>query len=254
MTVKNHFFRRLASDKRILVCAGLLFSMTMTSGFISNRPVSIAVDGHTIELNTPYRTPANILSQAGVTIQDKDECLLTSDDDGNTVLTVNRAVPVVFNIDGKKEEAKTCKPTVGEAVESFGYVGNGYQTELAAETAVEAGMEIIVKTVPVKPVVQTERGAVQYDKCITMEASAYLPSDGGGSGITATGAIARHGIVAVDPRVIPLGTKVFIPGYGIAVAADTGGAIKGQRIDLCMESYHDAIQFGRRDISVYVLG
>ncbi|MCI6869116.1 MAG: 3D domain-containing protein, partial [Selenomonadales bacterium] len=37
-------------------------------------------------------------------------------------------------------------------------------------------------------------------------------------------------------------------------AADTGGAIKGQRIDLCMESYHDAIQFGRRDISVYVLG
>ena len=170
------------------------------------------------------------------------------------MLTVNRAVPVVFNIDGKKEEAKTCKPTVGEAVESFGYVGNGYQTELAAETAVEAGMEIIVKTVPVKPVVQTERGAVQYDKCITMEASAYLPSDGGGSGITATGAVARHGIVAVDPRVIPLGTKVFIPGYGIAVAADTGGAIKGQRIDLCMESYHDAIQFGRRDISVYVLG
>ena len=254
MTVKNHFFRRLASDKRILVCAGLLFSMTMTSGFISNRPVSIAVDGHTIELNTPYRTPDNILSQAGVTIQDEDECLLTSDDDGNTVLTVNRAVPVVFNIDGKKEEAKTCKPTVGEAVESFGYVGNGYQTELAAETAVEAGMEIIVKTVPVKPVVQTERGAVQYDKCITMEASAYLPSDGGGSGIIVTGVIACHGIVAVDPRVIPLGTKVFIPGYGIAVAADTGGAIKGQRIDLCMESYHDAIQFGRRDISVYVLG
>ena len=130
MTVKNHFFRRLASDKRILVCAGLLFSMTMTSGFISNRPVSIAVDGHTIELNTPYRTPANILSQAGVTIQDEDECLLTSDDDGNTVLTVNRAVPVVFNIDGKKEEAKTCKPTVGEAVESFGYVGNGYQRQM----------------------------------------------------------------------------------------------------------------------------
>ena len=254
MTVKNHFIRRIASDKRILVCAGLLFSMTMTSGFISNRPVSIAVDGHTIELNTPYRTPANILSQAGVTIQDEDECLLTSDDDGNTMLTVNRAVPVIFNIDGKKEEAKTCKPTVGEAVENFGYVGNGYQTELAAETAVEAGMEIIVKTVPVKPVVQTERGAVQYDKCITMEASAYLPSDGGGSGITATGAVARHGIVAVDPRVIPLGTKVFIPGYGIAVAADTGGAIKGQRIDLCMENYYDAIQFGRRDISVYVLG
>ena len=86
-----------------------------------------------------------------------------------------------------------------------------------------------------------------------MEASAYLPSDGGGSGITASGMRARHGVVAVDPDVIPLGTRLFIPGYGLAIAADTGGAIVGDMIDLCMEDYGTAIDFGRRDVRVYVL-
>ncbi|MDD6164390.1 MAG: 3D domain-containing protein, partial [Anaerovibrio slackiae] len=60
-------------------------------------------------------------------------------------------------------------------------------------------------------------------------------------------------IVAVDPDVIPLGTKVYIPGYGTAVAADTGGAIRGNKIDLCMESYGEAINFGRRSVEVYIL-
>ena len=86
-----------------------------------------------------------------------------------------------------------------------------------------------------------------------MHASAYLPSDGGGSGITASGIPARRGVVAVDPNVIPLGSRLYIPGYGEAIAADTGGAIVGQKIDLCMESYDEAIQFGRRNVEVYVL-
>lgn len=85
-----------------------------------------------------------------------------------------------------------------------------------------------------------------------MHASAYHPSDGGGSGITATGTQAGHGTVAVDPSVIPLGTNVFIPNYGHAVAADTGGAIVGNRIDLCMESFEDCYNFGRQNIEVFV--
>ena len=86
-----------------------------------------------------------------------------------------------------------------------------------------------------------------------MEATAYIPSDGDGNGITATGMVAQHGVVAVDPNVIPLGTRVYIPGYGEAIAADTGGAIYGDRIDLCMDSYGEAMQFGRRYVTVYVL-
>ena len=63
----------------------------------------------------------------------------------------------------------------------------------------------------------------------------------------------RHGIVAVDPRVIPLGSHLYIPGYGRATAGDTGGAIQGNRIDLGFNSSTDALQFGRRSVTVYVL-
>ena len=94
-----------------------------------------------------------------------------------------------------------------------------------------------------------------YDVAYTleMEATAYQPSDGGGDGITASGVPAQWGIVAVDPDIIPLGTRLYIPGYGEAIAADTGGAIEGLKIDLCMESYEDCMNFGRRDIVVHVL-
>lgn len=94
---------------------------------------------------------------------------------------------------------------------------------------------------------------INYTAVMSMEATAYLPSDGGGSGITAMGIPATYGVVAVDPSIIPLGTRVYIPGYGTAIAADTGGAIYGYRIDLCMESYAEAMDFGRRVVTVYVL-
>ena len=110
----------------------------------------------------------------------------------------------------------------------------------------------VEETLP-ENIVETSRGYVRYSQVMSMEATAYLPTDGGGYGLTATGIPARHGIVAVDPNVIPLGTKVYIPGYGEALAADVGGAIYGYRIDLCMESYYQAMEFGRRTITVFVL-
>ncbi len=88
---------------------------------------------------------------------------------------------------------------------------------------------------------------------IHMIATAYTAGCYGCSGITASGQRAGWGIVAVDPHVIPLGTKLFIPGYGHAVAGDTGGAINGNRIDLGMDTIGQALRFGRRDITVYVI-
>ena len=67
------------------------------------------------------------------------------------------------------------------------------------------------------------------------------------------GTLAHWGTVAVDPSVIPLYSRLYIPGYGFAVAGDTGGAIVGNRIDLFFPSYSDAIRFGRRTVTVYVL-
>ncbi|MDQ2992622.1 MAG: 3D domain-containing protein [Candidatus Eremiobacteraeota bacterium] len=88
---------------------------------------------------------------------------------------------------------------------------------------------------------------------LTMIATAYTANCYGCSGVTATGRPAGHGVVAVDPRVIRLGTRLYIPGYGYAIAGDTGGAIRGNRIDLGFNSYTDALRFGRRAVVVYRL-
>jgi 3D (Asp-Asp-Asp) domain-containing protein len=64
---------------------------------------------------------------------------------------------------------------------------------------------------------------------------------------------AEKGVAAVDDRVIPMGTRMYVPGYGFAVAADRGSAIKGMRIDLCYNTYAEAKQFGRRKVKVYLL-
>jgi 3D (Asp-Asp-Asp) domain-containing protein len=91
------------------------------------------------------------------------------------------------------------------------------------------------------------------DSALAMVATAYTANCAGCSGTTALGRRAGHGIVAVDPRVIPLGTRMFIPGYGHAVAGDTGGAIRGHRIDLGFNSDADAFRFGRRPVTVYLI-
>ncbi len=88
---------------------------------------------------------------------------------------------------------------------------------------------------------------------MSMVATAYTAECGGCSGMTAIGRPAGHGIVAVDPRVIPLGTRMYIPGYGSAIAGDTGGAIRGRRIDLGFNSNAAAYQFGRRSVLVYLI-
>ncbi|MPM89146.1 hypothetical protein SDC9_136254 [bioreactor metagenome] len=124
--------------------------------------------------------------------------------------------------------------------------------------------EVIAETIIVQPkpqiinvgtrdTINTSRGAQRFRSVAWMEATAYLPTDGSAEGLTATGIPARRGIVAVDPDIIPLGTRVYIPGYGVGLAADTGGAIIGNKIDLCMESSSEAWRFGRRDVKVYIL-
>ncbi|ASB88928.1 LysM peptidoglycan-binding domain-containing protein [Bacillus sonorensis] len=94
-------------------------------------------------------------------------------------------------------------------------------------------------------------------KELTVTATAYTADDGGMSGVTATGinlkANKNAKVIAVDPNVIPLGTKVHVEGYGEATAADTGGAIKGNKIDVFVPSKSDAINWGVRTVKVKVL-
>ncbi|AZV57275.1 3D domain-containing protein [Clostridium sp. AWRP] len=96
-------------------------------------------------------------------------------------------------------------------------------------------------------------GSLSYSQALTMEATAYC-----GDAITASGSATvrnpnGYSTIAVDPRVIPLGTKVYVEGYGYAVACDTGGAIKGNIIDLFVNSESEAENWGRRYVTVYIL-
>lgn len=141
-----------------------------------------------------------------------------------------------------------------ELTKEFARVVENSLSEENSEAVEELFEEVAtVEEVPPENVVETPQGYVEYTQMLGMEATAYLPADGNGEGITATGIPATYGIVAVDPAIIPLGTRVYIPGYGEALAADTGGAIYGYKIDLCMEDYWQAMDFGRRTITVFVL-
>lgn len=96
-------------------------------------------------------------------------------------------------------------------------------------------------------------GSSRYSRSLTMSASAYTAYDDGNSHYTYGGNLVRKGLVAVDPSVIPLGTRLFIPGYGYAVADDIGGAIKGNKIDLAFDNRSEALQFGRQTVTVYIV-
>lgn len=93
---------------------------------------------------------------------------------------------------------------------------------------------------------------------IKMEATGYDPypdiNQIDWAGKTYLGWRARYGIAAVDPNVIPLRRLIFIENYGFAWTGDTGGAIKGKRIDLCFNTTKEALAWGRKKVNVYILG
>lgn len=84
-------------------------------------------------------------------------------------------------------------------------------------------------------------------KTLTVSATAYCLR-----GRTATGTRPRKGTVAVDPRIIPLGSVLFVEGYGWAKAEDTGSAIKGRRIDIWLPSRKQALKWGVKRVKVVV--
>ena len=111
--------------------------------------------------------------------------------------------------------------------------------------------------------VNNEKGFA-YKKAITMTATAYDPTLNGtipASQKTAYGLVCQYGVVAVDPKVIPLGTKLYIESsdggaswvYGYCIAGDTGGAIKGNKVDLCFSTPEECRRFGRKTATVYIL-
>ncbi|MFA6075903.1 MAG: 3D domain-containing protein [Negativicutes bacterium] len=90
-------------------------------------------------------------------------------------------------------------------------------------------------------------------RTMEMNVSAYSTEDPGCGLYTYRGTRIKKGLCAVDPKVIPLGTRLYVPGYGIAVADDIGSAIKGAKLDLAFESRSAALNFGRKQLTVFIL-
>jgi uncharacterized protein YabE (DUF348 family) len=190
---------------------------------------------------------------------------------------LSRKMPIPFKV------VKRPNHKMDEGVQRVARQGESGVREKLYKVVLEDGKEVarnLVKNAvvlsPIAKIIEygtvanfrTSRGDdVRYKKVLIMKATSYTASydDTGkrpgdsGFGVTASGARARKGVIAVDPRVIPLGTRVYIeglgntPDYGYAIAADTGGAIKGNIIDLYFESLSATRNWGVRRVKVYIL-
>ncbi len=151
---------------------------------------------------------------------------------------VNGKVDTTYEITfrgGKAVSKKALFSVRVEPVSAVKLFGGSSRTKLTSRGSYVRGQGTVVSMI-----------ATGYDT-----SQATIP---GGSGRTATGIRAERGVCAVDPRVIKLGTIVYVEGYGEAICADTGGAIKGNRIDLCFDSRREALNWGRRTVKVHILG
>jgi peptidoglycan DL-endopeptidase CwlO len=118
-----------------------------------------------------------------------------------------------------------------------------FRAEQSSNSASISSLEAEARDLAAAPT--PTQGASLAGHTITVTATGYSLK-----GRTSTGVSVGYGIVAVDPGVIPLGTKMTIPGYGEGVAADTGGAVVGARIDLWFPTHAEALAWGTRSVSI----
>jgi uncharacterized protein YabE (DUF348 family) len=222
-------------------------------------------------------TVADFLSQQGIKLNslDRVEPSLTETLPKNGVVNVIRIEkvtdvveePLQFAVVTKKDESlekgkeKTLtKGKPGRVSKQFEVLlenGKEVSRKLISEQKIAEKQDKVVAVGTKDLSLQISRGAEESGQEYYVSATAYTAYCNGCSGRTATGLNLRANpnmkVIAVDPRVIPLGTKVYVEGYGYAVAADTGGAIKGYKIDLFMPSNQDCYRWGRKKVKIKIL-
>ena len=222
-------------------------------------------------------TVADFLKQQGIKLNklDRVEPSLTETISENGVVNVIRVEkvtdvveePLQFAVVTKKDDSlakgkeKTItagKPgLVSKQYEVLLENGKEVSRKLISEKKVSEKQDKVVAVGTKDLALQVSRGASESGVEFYVSATAYTANCNGCSGHTATGLNLRANpnmkIIAVDPRIIPLGTKVYVEGYGYAIAADTGGSIKGYKIDVFVPSSADAYRWGRRRVKIKIL-
>ncbi len=135
--------------------------------------------------------------------------------------------------------------------------GKEISRKLLSETTVKEKQDKIVSVGTKGDVIQLASRGEESGKEVYVNSTAYTASCNGCSGRTATGidlkANPNAKVIAVDPSFIPLGTKVYVEGYGYAVAGDTGGSVKGQKIDVFFSSKAEAYRWGNRQVMIKII-
>jgi uncharacterized protein YabE (DUF348 family) len=242
-------------------------------------PVSVETDGYTIRTRTHRNRVGEVLADLGIALNGRDYTdpsldAVISDGAEIKVVRVTESIVVeqspipfdtVWQADGEMELdtqglLQEGEPGVLERRIRLRYEDgqvadrwvDGESVVLAPKNRIMGyGTKVVVRQL------QTESGTVEYWRKFRMLATSYSASTAGVSpdnphyGYTRTGERMRHGIIAVDPRIIPLGTNLYVPGYGKGWAGDTGGAIKGKRVDLGYDD--DNLKLWYSWVEVYLL-
>jgi len=248
---------------------------------------AITVDGDVLTHSTTLKTINEIVTEAGVELGSQDivypsrdmtvdgpasiEIIRVTEEVAREMVDMPYGTVIEVSSDLEAGESKLVQEGVDGKME--------VTYRIIYEDGVEIRRELIEETVLVEPIPEqfkrgrenlyvTSRGRpLRYQKEYIMRATAYdLSFESCGKypdhpeyGITFSGTQARPGVVAVDPRVVKLGSRLYIesmdrtPDYGFAKAEDTGSAIKGNRVDLFIENRKQALRYGVRTVKVYVL-
>jgi uncharacterized protein YabE (DUF348 family) len=235
-------------------------SSLMTISYVPSRPLRILVDGTTVKGRASAGTVGEALGQAGIPLVGLDYSRPAVDqpvpEDGRiTVVRVSEQVkveltPVPFEtqyqplgdveIDQQRliktgaygVEAHQVRVRYEDGEETSRTEEGTWLAKAAESRIVGYGTNIVIRKVA------TDDGTIEYWRAVKMWATSYSESRAGVSpdarnfGITASGQPLKKGLVAIDRRYIPFGTRMYVPGYGYALAADTGGGVKGRWIDL----------------------
>lgn len=238
--------------------------ITVTRAFA----VKVVADGTSREIYTVPVTVQEAVNLAGITLGGKD---FVKPEPGELVvpqqeIEVIRVTETIISEDQEMpyQVEKTTDPTLEKGLSRTLVSGRPGLTRNTLRVTYYNGQEAKrdllkmetlaqprTKVVAMGTITSVSRGGERLDfsEARYMQASAYTYT----GRHTCGGEEPAVGMVAVDPSVIPLGTKLYVEGYGYAWAADTGGSIRGDRIDLFMEEYGQCVNWGRKSVKVYIL-
>lgn len=256
-------------SKRIIIPQAFANAETFLKEVITGEiPVTIQADGRTLHIHTSVKNVQELLTAQGINLGPEDRIspalttLLNRDMQVKivrvTVKTICHEEQVPF-ITERIPNPELPQGFARQAKE--GTAGLQKATwQIRYEDGVEVSRSCVGKEITREPsnalvqygtLTSVSRGGqnLHFSRAYDMVATGYTYTGYN----TASGIPPSPGVAAVDPRIIPLGTRLYVEGYGKVTALDTGGAIKGNRIDLFYETENQALQWGARKTKVYVL-